>query len=40
MSSLAKAVIASAAEGQGQPPSKGKAEQIKVALGQQMMDFS
>ena len=32
--------IASASQGQGQPPSKEKAEQIKVALGQQLMDFS
>lgn len=40
MPNLAKAVIVSAAEGQGQPPSRQKTEQIKAALGQQMMDFS
>lgn len=40
MPNLAKAVIVSAAEGQGQPPSKQKTEQIKAALGQQAFDFS
>lgn len=40
MPNLAKAVIVSAAEKQGQQPSKEKTEQIKAALGQQMMDFS
>lgn len=40
MANLAKAVIVSAAEGQGQPPSKQKTEQIKAALGQQAFDFS
>jgi hypothetical protein len=37
---LAKAIIASVAEQQGQPPSPEKTGQIKTALGQQMFDFA
>ncbi|OAM91253.1 N-6 DNA methylase [Termitidicoccus mucosus] len=40
MKPLATALIASAAEQQGQPPTPEKAEQIKAALGQQMFDFA
>jgi hypothetical protein len=40
MPDLVKAAIVSAANGQGQPPTPERAEQIKTALGQQLLDLS